>query len=336
MLDFRPICLEDRAWIEPVMQAAAGHGSEFSFVNLYLWGDQRVASVDGTPVFLSNFSGSLTYPWPVGCRDLPGTLELQRQELEATHDREQLRRQGDIVTANLHAITRGQTLLRAEDFYDEDLREIEIPLKPNLSPQQNAARFYKDYARAKHAEQVLTQQIAQGEIEEAYLGGVLEELARAENERDLSEIRAELEAGGYVRPADRRKQVKQQPSKPMHFRSSDGFDIFVGRNNRQNDQLSLKTARRDDLWLHVQKFHGTHVIIACAGVQPPDGTITEAAELAAYYSEARESQNVPVDVTPARCLRKPNGAKPGMVVYDRYRTVLVTPDAALPARLRVE
>lgn len=104
-------------------------------------------------------------------------LELQRQELEATHDREQLRRQGDIVTANLHAITRGQTLLRAEDFYDEDLREIEIPLKPNLSPQQNAARFYKDYARAKHAEQVLTQQIAQGEIEEAYLGGVLEELA---------------------------------------------------------------------------------------------------------------------------------------------------------------
>ena len=263
-------------------------------------------------------------------------LELQRQELEATHDREQLRRQGDIVTANLHAITRGQTLLRAEDFYDEDLREIEIPLKPNLSPQQNAARFYKDYARAKHAEQVLTQQIAQGEIEESYLAGVLEELARAENERDLSEIRAELEAGGYVRPADRRKQARQQPSKPMHFRSSDGFDIFVGRNNRQNDQLSLKTARRDDLWLHVQKFHGTHVIIACAGIQPPDETITEAAELAAYYSEAREGQNVPVDVTPVRFLRKPNGAKPGMVVYDRYRTVLVTPDAALPARLRVE
>ena len=170
----------------------------------------------------------------------------------------------------------------------------------------------------------------------AYLGGVLEELARAENERDLSEIRAELEAGGYVRPADRRKQGKQQPSKPMHFRSSDGFDIFVGRNNRQNDQLSLKTARRDDLWLHVQKFHGTHVIIACAGIQPPDETITEAAELAAYYSEAREGQNVPVDVTPVRFLRKPNGAKPGMVVYDRYRTVLVTPDAALPARLRVE
>ena len=138
---------------------------------------------------------------------------------------------------------------------------------------------------------MLTQQIAQGEIEEAYLGGVLEELARAENERDLSEIRAELEAGGYVRPADRRKQVKQQPSKPMHFRSSDGFDIFVGRNNRQNDQLSLKTARRDDLWLHVQKFHGTHVIIACAGVQPPDGTITEAAELAGLLlRSAREPE----------------------------------------------
>lgn len=165
---------------------------------------------------------------------------------------------------------------------------------------------------------------------------MLEELARAENERDLSEIRAELEAGGYVRPADRRKQVKQQPSKPMHFRSSDGFDIFVGRNNRQNDQLSLKTARRDDLWLHVQKFHGTHVIIACAGIQPPDETITEAAELAAYYSEAREGQNVPVDVTPVRCLRKPNGAKPAWSCMTATARCSSPPDAALPARLRVE
>ena len=117
-------------------------------------------------------------------------------------------------------------------------------------------------------------------------------------------------------------------------RRVDAFDKATGR-AKYCDCL-LYTSRRDDLWLHVQKFHGTHVIIACAGVQPPDGTITEAAELAAYYSEARESQNVPVDVTPVRCLRKPNGAKPGMVVYDRYRTVLVTPDAALPARLRVE
>ena len=263
-------------------------------------------------------------------------LAAQRKEREASLDRETLRRRGDIVTANLHAMTRGMTVLRAEDFYQEDMPEIEIPLRPELSPQQNAARFYKEYNKAKHAEKILAEQIARGEIEEEYLGAVLDELNRAESERDLAEIRAELEAGGYVRSADRRRQQKQPASRPMRFRSSDGFEILVGRNNRQNDQLSLKTARRDDLWLHIQKFHGTHVIVCCAGAPVPDGTITEAAMLAAWYSQAREGQNVPVDVTHVRNLRKPNGAKPGMVVYDRYRTVIVTPDAALCERLRAE
>ena len=263
-------------------------------------------------------------------------LAAQRKEREASLDRETLRRRGDIVTANLHAMTRGMTVLRAEDFYQEDMPEIEIPLRPELSPQQNAARFYKEYNKAKHAEKILAEQIARGEIEEEYLGAVLDELNRAESERDLAEIRAELEAGGYVRSADRRRQQKQSASRPMRFRSSDGFEILVGRNNRQNDQLSLKTARRDDLWLHIQKFHGTHVIVCCAGAPVPDGTITEAAMLAAWYSQAREGQNVPVDVTQVRNLRKPNGAKPGMVVYDRYRTVIVTPDAALCERLRAE
>ncbi len=263
-------------------------------------------------------------------------LAAQRKEREASLDRETLRRRGDIVTANLHAMTRGMTVLRAEDFYQEDMPEIEIPLRPELSPQQNAARFYKEYNKAKHAEKILAEQIARGEIEEEYLGAVLDELNRAESERDLAEIRAELEAAGYVRSADRRRQQKQPASRPMRFRSSDGFEILVGRNNRQNDQLSLKTARRDDLWLHIQKFHGTHVIVCCAGAPVPDGTITEAAMLAAWYSQAREGQNVPVDVTQVRNLRKPNGAKPGMVVYDRYRTVIVTPDAALCERLRAE
>lgn len=257
-------------------------------------------------------------------------LELQRKELAATLDREELRRRGDIVTANIHAIERGQTLLRAVDFYDPEMREIEIALKPELSPQQNAARFYKDYARAKHAEKILTEQIAQGELEADYLNGVLDELSRAENERDLSEIRAELEEGGYVRPTDRKKQSKQPPSKPTEYRSSDGYTILVGRNHRQNEQLSLKSARRDDLWLHVQKFHGSHVVILCNGETPPDRTITEAAQLAAYHSQARQGQNVPVDVTPVRFLRKPKGGKTGMVIYDRYRTVIVTP-ALLPA-----
>ena len=261
-------------------------------------------------------------------------LELQRRERDSTLNREQLRRMGDIVTANLHAITRGQALLRAENFYEADAPLIEIPLKPELSPQQNAAKFYKEYAKAKTAEKILTQQLAQGEAEAEYLAAVLDELSRAESEADLAEIRQELESGGYLRPADRKKQPKLPPSKPMEFVSGDGYHIFVGRNNRQNDQLSMKTARKDDLWLHIQKFHGTHVIIACAGVRPPDRTVTEAAMLAAFYSQAKNGQNVPVDVTQVRNLRKPNGAKPGMVVYDRYQTVIVTPDPELPEKLR--
>ena len=261
-------------------------------------------------------------------------LELQRRERDSTLNREQLRRMGDIVTANLHAITRGQALLRAENFYEADAPLIEIPLKPELSPQQNAAKFYKEYAKAKTAEKILTQQLAQGEAEAEYLAAVLDELSRAESEADLAEIRQELESGGYLRPADRKKQPKLPPSKPMEFVSGDGYRIFVGRNNRQNDQLSMKTARKDDLWLHIQKFHGTHVIIACAGMRPPDRTVTEAAMLAAFYSQAKNGQNVPVDVTQVRNLRKPSGAKPGMVVYDRYQTVIVTPDPELPEKLR--
>ena len=163
---------------------------------------------------------------------------------------------------------------------------------------------------------------------------MLDELSRAENEADLAEIRQELESGGYVRPTDRKKQPKLPQSKPMEFVSSDGYRIFAGRNNRQNDLLSLKTARKDDLWLHIQKFHGTHVVIACAGVRPPDQTVTEAAMLAAYFSQAKNGQNVPVDVTQVRNLRKPNGAKPGMVVYEHYQTVIVTPDPALAESLR--
>ncbi len=258
-------------------------------------------------------------------------LELQRKEYESTLDREQLRRMGDIVTANLHAIARGQTKLVAEDFY-HDMAEIEIPLKPELSPQQNAARFYKEYTKAKNAEKILTEQMERAEVEAEYLAAVLDELSRVEGEADLAEIREELEQGGYVR-ADRKKQ-KVKPGKPMEFLSSDGYKIYVGRNNCQNDQLSLKMSRKDDLWLHIQKFHGTHVIIACAGVTPPDETITEAAQLAAWFSQAREGQNVPVDVTPVRFLKKPKGAKPGMVVYDKYRTVIVTPDETLVERLK--
>ena len=263
-------------------------------------------------------------------------LANQRKELAATHDRDRLRQLGDIVTANLHRITRGQTRLTAEDFYDPDMHQIDIPLSPTLSPQQNAAKFYKDYTRAKNAEKYLTEQLSRGEAELDYLTSILDELARAENDRDLAEIRAELVSGGYIRETGGRKKMKLPPSQPMLFRSSEGFLIHVGRNNRQNDQLTLKFAQKSDLWLHTQKIHGSHVIVECEGKTPGDETVTEAAMLAAYYSQARESQNVPVDYTPVRFVKKPAGAKPGMVIYTTCSTAFVTPDPALAEALRVK
>lgn len=261
-------------------------------------------------------------------------LENQHKELAATHDRERLRQLGDILTANLYAIRRGQTKLRAADFYDPDMKEIEITLNPAISPQQNAAKFYKDYQKAKNAERILTEQIAKGEQELAYLASVLDALTRAESARDLQEIRAELVSGGYLRETDRKKRMKLPPSRPMRFMSSDGFPIFVGRSNRQNDELTTKLAAKTDVWLHVQKIPGSHVIIETNGRTPPDRTVTEAMQLAAYYSQARDGQNVPVDYTPVKFVKKPAGAKPGMVIYTTYQTAVVTPDAALCERLK--
>ena len=261
-------------------------------------------------------------------------LEIQRKELEATYDRERLRQLGDIVTANLHAIQRGQTRLTAVDFYDPDMKEIEITLSPQISPQQNAAKFYKDYNRAKTAEKVLTEQIAKGEVELEYVCSILDELSRAETERDVSEIRLELVQGGYLRDTDRKKQMKLSPAKPMEFVSSDGYPIRVGRNNRQNDELTLKQSAKGDLWFHVQKLHGSHVVVECGGVRPPDQTVTEAAMLAVWFSQARESQNVPVDMTPIKQIKKPAGGKPGMVIYHVYNTVYVTPDPDLAEKLK--
>ena len=261
-------------------------------------------------------------------------LELQRKELAATYDREHLRRLGDIVTANLYAIRRGQTTLRAVDFYDPDMREIEIPLSPAISPQQNAAKFYKDYQKAKNAERILTEQIANGEQELAYLESVLDALTRVECERDIQEIRTELADGRYLRETGQKKRMRAAPSKPMEFRSSSGLTILVGRNNRENDLLTTKLASKGDLWLHTQKIHGSHVILVCSGTEPDDQSVTEAAQLAAWFSQARDGQNIPVDVTAVKNVKKPAGAKPGMVVYYTYRTVYVTPDAALAQALK--
>ena len=261
------------------------------------------------------------------CTRLTRKLAIQEKELEATYDRERLRQLGDIVTANIHRIVKGQTTVQCEDFYDENMSLIEVPISPILSPQQNAAKFYKDYTRMKNAEKELTKQIELGENELHYLKSVLEELNRAGSEAELEEIRRELQDGGYIRPDPGRKKLKAAKVAPMRFESTDGYPIYVGRNNRQNEELTFKLARKDDIWCHASKVHGSHVIISCGGTTPPDDTITQAAQLAAYYSETTGGQNIPVDVTSVKQVKKiPNG-KPGMVIYHTYRTVIANPYA---------
>ena len=193
------------------------------------------------------------------------------------------------------------------------------------TPKQNAAKYYKDYARMKNAEKELTHQLELGRTELDYLKSVLEELNRAGTEAELEEIRRELQEGGYLRPDTGKKRVKQSKLPPMRFESTDGYPIYVGRNNRQNDELTFKLARKDDIWCHASKVHGSHVIISCGGTTPPDNTVTQAAQLAAYYAETGGGQNIPVDVTDVKQVKKiPNG-KPGMVIYHTYRTVIANP-----------
>ncbi|MGM9521366.1 MAG: NFACT family protein [Oscillospiraceae bacterium] len=263
-------------------------------------------------------------------------LSNQREELKRTENREYLRQCGDIITSNLHTMNKGMYLLRAYDYYSEDGGEREIRLDPLKTPQQNAAKYYKDYNRAKSAETHLTEQICAGEEELSYLDSVLDELSRAENERELNEIRAELLYGGYLRETKGGKKEKRQISGPMRFKSDSGFYIHVGRNNTQNDALTLKNSAKTDLWLHAQKIHGSHVVVSCNGESPDERTVMQAASLAAYFSQGRDSGKVPVDYTLVKFVKKPNGARPGMVIYTDYRTVLAEPDEQLSQRLRVK
>ncbi len=253
-------------------------------------------------------------------------LGFQRKELLDTQDRESLRQAGDLITANLYRMEKGMTQLETENFYDPANAVISIRLDPLRSPQQNAARYYKDYNRAKTAEQMLTEQIAKGETELLYLQSVLETLARATGERDLEEIRQELEQGAYIRRRSKVKgRVKRPAMKPLEFTTEAGLRISVGRNNLQNDALTCKLAGRNDLWFHVKDSHGAHVILWTEGQAVDAQSLTQAARLAAYYSQSRQSTKVAVDYAAVKYVKKPAGAKPGMVIYDRYETAYVNP-----------
>ena len=260
----------------------------------------------------------------------------QELEREATKDRERKRELGDILTSNLYALRKGMGTVRLTDYYDPEGREVDIPLDPLLTPQQNAAKYYKEYNKAKTAEVVLGEQIEKGKRELEYLDSVLEAMRQPLEERDLAEIRQELTDTGYLRRGAKAAKRMKVAAKPMEFRSTAGLRISVGKNNTQNDLLTAKQAGKGDLWLHTQKIHGSHVILWTEGRTPDAGSIEEAAKLAAWFSQGRDGKKVPVDYTPVKYVKKPAGARPGMVVYTTYQTAYVDPDGELAKRLRVK
>ena len=262
----------------------------------------------------------------------------QEADLARTADREKLRRYGDIITTNFYAMSRGQSVLRAQDYYDPACPEVDIPLDPLLTPQQNAARYYKDYKKAQKAEEMLTLQIEKNRGELDYLDSVLQMITLSEGDRDLQEIRQELMDNGYLKQHRRKMTAKGKQkivhAKPLEFRSSGGLTILVGKNNSQNDRLTHREADKRDLWLHAQKLHGSHVILKTGGLPPDERSLTEAAMLAAWFSQGRDSGQVPVDYTPVKAVKKPAGAKPGYVIYHTYQTLYVTPDEETVRTLR--
>lgn len=263
-------------------------------------------------------------------------VAAQKSELLLTADRDLFRENGDLITSNIYKMKKGMTVLAAEDYYNPEGGVREIVLDPLKTPQQNAAKYYRDYNKSKTAEIHLTQQIEKGEKEIDYLESVLEALEKAETERDVLEIRQELTSNGYLRAHKSAKKERPIEQKPMHFRSDTGMDIYVGKNNMQNDRLTMKAAFKRDIWLHVQKIHGSHVIISAPEGTADDLTLMQAASIAAYYSHGKDGKTVPVDYTQVRFVKKPAGSKPGMVVYTDYKTVYVDPDEALAERLRVK
>lgn len=252
-------------------------------------------------------------------------IDLREKELARCAEAENLRVYGELLKANLYNIERGVNFAEVQNYYDPELKMVRIPLDTALSPAQNAQRYFKEYKKICNAGSVLGELIAEAKAEKNYIESVIDELKRATSVADLGEIRAELIQSGYLRATASERKKKPILSKPIEVKSIDGHRVLIGKNNRQNDELTLRVASAGDMWFHTKNIPGSHVIVICDGEELSDETILFAATLAAKHSDARDSSSVPVDYTRVKYVKKPSGAKPGMVIYKTNKTVYVTP-----------
>lgn len=250
--------------------------------------------------------------------------DIQMQTLRSIKNRDELRLKGELLTANIYSIKKGMTTVELPNYYSENQELVAIELDSNKTPSENAQKYYKAYNKAKRTFEALKDQIKSNDEELAYLESVLTSVNNCTNEQDVKEIRRELREEGYVKKVKNQKDKSKKHSVPLHFISQDGFDIYVGKNNIQNDELTLKFARPRDIWMHTKNIPGSHVIIVANGQTIPDTTLNEGAMLSAFYSKAKNSSKVPVDYTEKKNVKKPNGSKPGFVIYETNKTAYIT------------
>jgi predicted ribosome quality control (RQC) complex YloA/Tae2 family protein len=260
-------------------------------------------------------------------------IEKLESTLREAEKADQLQRFGELLTANLYAAKKGMKEIEVINYYDEMGGTVAIPLDPRKTPSENAQKYFSKYQKAKNSISIVIEQIEKAREEVLYFENLLQQVQSA-SPKDIQEIREELVEGGYIRDRQKRNAKKTANAKPIldHYLSSDGTEMIVGKNNKQNDYLTNKLAARDEIWLHTKDIPGSHVVIRSK--EPSEATIHEAAKLAAYFSKARNSSSVPVDYTKVRYVKKPSGAKPGFVIYDNQQTVYVTPEEELVLKLK--
>ena len=314
-----------------------GHPLDFTFMEVKQYGDSMtVKEAESFSAMLDKFysdrsgadrmkqrSGDL-FRFVVNLADrLSRKLDIQRQELARSTERDSLRVKGELIHANIRMIEKGMSSVILENYYDNN-SPMEVKLDPRLSPNQNAQHYFSEYRKADTAERMLKKLIEKGEAELSYIESVFDLLSRARTDDEIVSIRDELVSQGYLK---NHRQKNQKPIKiaPKEYISTDGFRILCGRNNLQNDKLTFKDSRKNDIWFHTQKIHGSHTVIITEGREVPPSTLEQAALIAAYNSKARDSSLVPVDYTEIKNVKKPSGAAPGKVIYEHYKTAYVRP-----------
>ncbi|RDY26326.1 fibronectin/fibrinogen-binding protein, partial [Romboutsia weinsteinii] len=322
---------------------------DFSCVNLTLYNQLSYINKDSMSMILEDYyrtkdikdrihqrASDLKKSISIKLDRLYNKQQKQEEELIEAGNADKYKIKGELLTAYIYMIEKGMENIEVANFYSPDYENVTINLKKNLTPSENSQRYFKKYNKLKTAKKEITHQMSMNKEEIDYLENIILSIEHCENLAELQDIREELVKLGYAKSQGKAKAKKETTltTKPHEFISSDGTKILVGKNNKQNDYLTLRIADYDDIWMHTKNIPGSHVIIKCAGKEVSDETVYEGAMLAAYFSKSKMSAQVPVDYTRKKNVKKPSGSKPGMVIYETNSTVYVTPTEEMVAQLK--